>query len=195
MLNDEQRMFIEDNIKLVHNFCHINHITDEDEIAEAMYKFCEIVEKGYYESKNGAFSTYAYGCLKNHLNNIHRNTQAQKRKVPNDTTLVSINQTVSFDDGESEEFENIVPDDNEQFAEVAMESVLDNIEQRLKHVKTKYKTPPLIVFKEVVKGYKYNNGFINRAEIARKCNCKKQRIDICMKRIQKEARCVLDEDD
>lgn len=111
MMTDEQRQFAEDNINLVYKYFALKNVSDEDERAYLMEKYCDCILS--YNKSIGAFSTYLYFTLDKYRIYLYNYNHRKCRWSPEPT--------VSLEDKE-------LDDDDRIYMYINSEYFTDNLE-------------------------------------------------------------------
>lgn len=198
MLNDKQRKFIEDNIKLVYKFCARYNITDEDDISDFVCKFCELVESDAYDEDRGKFSTFIWASLNNYAHYRYEGQNALKRNLAEGERFVYLNKMIANGKSDKEdetEIQELVQTRNDYFDEVdlgiAIEKMRKAARERDNRKKCKRRISNEKMLDIVLYYYKHENGEMNITEVARALHTTKQTIFNNLQELRKSAkRCL-----
>lgn len=174
MLNESKNKLIQDNIGLVFAYLNKHHIIDEDEQADYICEFCNIIDRGDYNENLGRLSTFVWRSLHNYGLRRMRSKGAFKRTIDETPNLPSLNET--YGDNENLEFGDVISNKCDYFGEV---DLVDFIEQVHGIIKENDKTQGHkreTIFNEMVYAYMYNNGVLNNIALANKYGISRQAI-------------------
>lgn len=107
-LAKQQQELVEKNHNLIYKFAHQNNLSIDDYYDVMAIGLC-YAAKAYDESK-GAFSTFAYTCMKNELSNYWRSIHA-RGAIPIEK-IVSYDASASEDSSDNEGFLNCFADNS-----------------------------------------------------------------------------------
>ena len=191
MLNDKQRKFIEDNIKLVYKFCARYNITDEDDISDFVCKFCELVESDAYDEDRGKFSTFIWASLNNYA---HYRYEGQNALTEGEK-FVYLNKMIANDNEGETEVQGLVQTYNNYFDEVdlsiAIEKMRKAARERDNRKKCKRRISNEKMLDIVLYYYEHENGEMNITEVARILHTTKQTVFNNLQELRKSAkRCL-----
>lgn len=190
MLNSEQNALITENINLVYKFCAQYNIKDEDDIADLVAYFCELINKNAYDNTKGRLSTFVWNSLNNYQHYKHNTKKALKRNLPDDMTRIYLNKCLMHGEQDTE-VQDLISISNDVFGEAELEVVIDKIRMMAKRKDDKRKFKRTISNEEMLNAvlyyYEYENGETNITEIARKFNTTKQNASNFLAELRKDA--------
>ena len=190
MLNDKKREIIENNIGIVYDYIHKHNITDEDEQAECLCEFCNIIDSGKYDKNIAALSTFVWRSLDNYRKRKWRTKTTIKRTLLKDEVVVSLNTPLNNDnDKENNELMDIVPNNHDYFGEIELKDTIIELSKMIKDNAPKDNVQRKItqeqVFNNIIYAYLYKNGKLNGAELALKYNTSRQSVNQCLAKVRK----------
>ena len=174
MLNESKNQMIQDNIGLVFAYLNNHHIVDEDEKADYICEFCNIIDKCNYDEQLGKLSTFVWQALHNYGLRRLRNKTALKRTLDETTTLPSLNET--YGENENLEFGDIISNNYDYFGEVDLIDFIEQIHDAIKESDRTKGHKREAIFNEMIYAYMYNNGVLNNMALADKYGVSRQAI-------------------
>lgn len=109
MLDAVQQTLVEQNHNLIYSFAKRRNLDLEEYYDLLAIALCEAAEA--YQKGENEFSTFAYACMKNKVNDYWRSSQTQK-SIPNDK-IVSYDVSEDKDDESSSyTYLNVMSDEN-----------------------------------------------------------------------------------
>jgi hypothetical protein len=193
MLTDEKRKLIEDNIGLVYRYLSTHGIDDEDTRADYICEFCKIIDRCEYDESLGKLSTFVWKSLDNFsLCRLRKNTTIKR-------TLDMCKNLPSFDDNIIKKPSNegvmslseIVPNRYDYFGEIELEDFIEQVAEKIEQKTHTTDSTQNYIFQDIVNAYRYNNGFLNGAELAEKYGISRQAVCSQLRKIRKVAKGVM----
>lgn len=174
MLNETKKKMIQDNIGLVFAYLNKHHIVDEDEQADYICEFCNIIDRGDYNEQLGRLSTFVWRALHNYGLRRLRTKTAFKRKIDETPNLPSLNEV--YCDNENLEFGDIISNNYDYFGEIDLVDFIEQVHDAIKESDRTKGHKREAIFNEMVYAYMYNNGMFNNVELADKYSVSRQAI-------------------
>ncbi len=180
MLSKEQNELIENNINLVYKFAAYYNITDEDDIADLLCRFCEIVELDAYDEDKGKFSTFVWASLNNFRHYRHVGEKAQKRNLAVGDRFVYLNKMLEGQEHSDTETQEIVEGQGGYFDEVELSIAIDKLREITREKDRKRNNNRAISSEKMLDiclyYYRYENGDLNITDVAQSLGTTKQTV-------------------
>lgn len=179
-MNNEQRKFAEDNIKLVYKYAYKHNLDpnqDEDLICDLLEEYCKAICR-FNRDKNNKFSTFLYVLLDRKMIDVY-NYKHRKCRYYGAEPL-SLNYFLSKDDNEEKDGDLSVGTIDKGLENIEQEEIYKNIAYGLKRQDDKSKRKKVeftTVFNLLLKGY-------SKREICKICEISPQTLSKKIKKIK-----------
>lgn len=179
-MNNEQRKFAEDNIKLVYKYAYKHNLDpnqDEDLIGDLLEEYCKAICR-FDRNKDNKFSTFLYVLLDRKMIDVYNYNHRKCRYCG--VEPLSLNYFLSKEDNSKNDSDLSVGIIDKRLVNIEREEIYNNIAYRLKRQDDKSKRKKVestTIFNLFLKGY-------SKREICKICEISPQTLSKKIKKIK-----------
>lgn len=167
MLDKEQQTLVEKNHNLIYGYAKIKNLDIEDYYGILAIGLCKAA--GAYRQEKGEFSTFAYQCMGNELNNYY--CKSNRKDIPSEL-IISLDAPKEVNDDSSIMYMDILKDDLNPYDDSLLNIQYNNMLKKLKSPE-----------KEIIE---YLKDGMTLESIAKKIGCTKSKVYRIRQKLKKQ---------
>lgn len=165
-LDKEQQTLVEQNHNLIYGYAKIKNLDIEDYYGILAIGLCKAA--GAYRQEKGEFSTFAYQCMNNELNDYYK---SNRKAIPSEL-VISLYASKEVDDDSSIVYIDMIEDNSSPYDNSLLDIQYSNMLKKLKSPE-----------KEIVE---YLKDGMTLESIAEKLGCTKSRVCQIRQKLKKQ---------